>query len=176
MNNKMIVRFFEEDLEYEEKIDMLMEGACKRIFPISVKHNGKLITAYYNTAGYKPLSLLSELTLKSILNVLENVLLAVEECSEYLIFPEEYIMNTNTIYIDDKIDYIKYLYIPDRDKEKFQSKFIRLLNDLKALATENGKVYLDMLIDISSVDKISYRKLRLLISKYSQEVEKYQLI
>lgn len=176
MNNNITVRFLKEYLGYEEKMDMLVEGACKRILPISVVHEDALITAYYNTAGYKPLYLHTQFTLPTILNLLEKILMAIEECYEYLFFPEEYIINTNTIYVDERLREIRFIYIPDKEREKFQNKFRRLLKTLKECTTENGKIYLDMIIDLTSVEKISYKKLRFVITKYLQEVEKYQLI
>ena len=160
---------------YKEKIQLLTENVCKNIFPISLLHRDNLITGYYNTSGYKRLSSCNQLTAVRLLEIIEKIILAIEECCQYLIFPEEYIINTNTIYVDEKYESIKFTYIYDKNYENVKNKFCRLLNSLKEITTEDGKIYLDALMEISSVENVSYRKLRLLVSKLSQEAKKYCL-
>lgn len=175
MNNKVIVRLMEDELMYEEKTRILTENICKTIFPISILHRDNLITGYYNTSGYKKLSSCNQLTAAILLEIIEKIILAIEECCQYLIFPEEYVINTNTIYVDERYETIKITYIADKNYENVKNKFHRLLNSMKELTTEDGRTYLDMLMEISSVENVSYRKLRLLVSNLSQEAKKYCL-
>ena len=51
MLNKVMIKFKEEQLGYEEKMDLLTEGICKGIFPISIIKNQEGITGFYYTSG-----------------------------------------------------------------------------------------------------------------------------
>ena len=175
MNNKVIVRLMEDGLMYEEKTKILTENICKTIFPVSILYKDDSVTGYYNTSGYKRLSSCNQLTAVCLLEIIEKIIIAIEECCQYLIFPEEYVINTNTIYVDERYKNIKITYIADKNYENVKNKFHRLLNSMKELTTEDGRTYLDMLMEISSVENVSYRKLRLLVSNLSQEAKKYCL-
>ncbi len=176
MDDKVIIKISKNNLIYDEKIDILVEGVCRGIFPLSIVHKNDMLIACYNIAGYKRLSQFKNLSAESILTIIEKIIIAMEECCQYLIFPEEFIMNTNTIYVDEQLKTVKFTYIPDSDGEKIKNKFARLLNDLKITTTDNGRLYLEMLIQLCSVDNLSYKKLRLLVAKLSQEVKKYDCV
>ena len=96
MLNKVMIKFKEEQLGYEEKMDLLTEGICKGIFPISIIKNQEGITGFYYTSGYKRISDCGLLGADKILTVVEKTISAMEECNQYLIFPEEFIMDMNT--------------------------------------------------------------------------------
>ncbi|MFR2966270.1 MAG: hypothetical protein ACLTK0_07725 [Anaerovoracaceae bacterium] len=55
MLNKVMIKFKEEQLGYEEKMDLLTEGICKEY---SYKYNKESggITGFYYTSGYKRIS------------------------------------------------------------------------------------------------------------------------
>lgn len=77
---------------------------------------------YYSTSGYIRLSDLHELTVSGILTVAEETVAAIQECGQYLIFPEEYVINTDTVYIREDFKQIKFTYIPDRYSVSGQKK------------------------------------------------------
>lgn len=72
MLNKVMIKFKEEQLGYEEKMDLLTEGICKGIFPISIIKNQEGITGFYFTSGYKRISDCGLLGADKILTVVEN--------------------------------------------------------------------------------------------------------
>ena len=53
MLNKVMIKFKEEQLGYEEKMDLLTEGICKGIFPISIIKESGGDYGFYYTSGYK---------------------------------------------------------------------------------------------------------------------------
>lgn len=173
MNNKIIVRFTEEQLMYEEKLNILTGATCKSIFPVSIIHKDKLITGYYCTSGYKRLSACSELTAECILSLMEKIITATEDCCQYLIFPEEYVINTNTTYVDFRYSSIKFTYVPDKDKISFTKKFKLLLKDLREITTDEGRLYLDMFSQLCDVENLSFSKVKLFIYKINQKNSRY---
>lgn len=172
MNNRVIVRFSGEELMYEEKMELLTGEVCNAIFPISIMHKGSITTGYYKTSGYRRLSLCDNLTAESVLNIAVRIIEAMEECCQYLIFPEEYVINSNTVYLDERYSKIKFTYIPDIDKLSFAKKFEGILMEMKALTTEEGSLYLDMLIELSGVENLSFLKLKALITRLLRQVHR----
>lgn len=171
MNNKVLVRFSRDDLMYGEKIDILLSDKCKSIFPMNIVHKDDGITGYYDTLGYKRVSDFEELTVKYALIVAKKVIEAVEDCYQYLLFPDEYVINPNTAYVDHNIDTVKFTFIPDRCSESFNSKYIGFLRCLKGLTTENGCMHLEAIIKYCGSKTISFNKIKYIISRLLQEVE-----
>ena len=81
-----------------------------------------------------------------------------EECNQYLIFPEEFIMDMNTVYIKEDFENIKFTYVPDKNKTGAKKKLATFINDLKRSTTENGRLYLDMLVQMFDTENLSVMK------------------
>ena len=150
--DRIVVRMKESDYLYEEKLDIIKGGICPSIFQFSIMRSDSVIMGYYKTSGYRKLGDYSELTAKSIFIALEKVFQAIEECIQFLIFPEEFALNINTIYIDERFTHVKFLYIPD-DRCKYKKRMEILLAELSSITTEEGNVYLDMLSKIIKEEK-----------------------
>lgn len=175
MNNKIIVRFMDNSI-YEEQRSLLLDGKCKSIFTLTMLHRDEGVTGYYETSGYMRISELKNLTAKTALLIAEKIIMAIEECYQYLFFPEEYVINSNTVYVDFDYNTVRIVYIPDSRKENLMSKYLEILRSLKAATVENDQIYLDMLIDKVSIGRISINKTKLLISKIMQEENMYHLL
>lgn len=174
MDNKIIVRYAKEEFLYEEKLEILMEGVCKSIFPVSIIHEKDAILSCIHTSGYKPLSNLVDIPADVILSVIEKIIIAIEECSQFLIFPEEYVLNMRNIYINNNYDDIKMVYIPDKRREKVEFKLRFLLNKLKNTTKADEWSYINNIIEMYSVRGISLAKLKYLTSRVAQEIKKYK--
>lgn len=171
MDNKIIVRYAKEEFLYEEKLEILMEGVCKSIFPVSIIHEKDTILSCIHTSGYKPLSNLVDIPADVILSVIEKIIIAIEECSQFLIFPEEYVLNMSNIYINNNYDDIKMVYIPDKRREKVELKLRFLLNELKNITKVDEQSYINHLIEVYTSNGISFAKLKYLALKMSQEIK-----
>lgn len=176
MKNKTIVRFKDKDYIYDEKVSMLLAGKCQSIFELTLLHKDEGIIGYYETSGYMRISELRNLTAKTALLLAEKIIMAIEECYQYLFFPEEYVINSNTTYVDFDYKIIKIVYIPDSRRETLMNKYLDILRSLKMATIEENQIYLEKLIDKVSTGRISTNKIRLLISKIIQEVNMYHFI
>ena len=172
MNNTVMVRLGKEENMINEKYNVLTESVCKSIFPISIICENERIIGYYKTGEYKRISEYSNLTAESILTFIEKFLLAIEECNQYLIFVDEYVINSNTVYVDKDFNNVKITYIPDirRLKESIKLKFF--VKELKRITTSSGIIYLDMLEELLEIEGISYLKIRHFAAKLRHEARR----
>ena len=173
MFDKVKVLFKEEDLGYKKKTEVLTGGGCKGILPLSIVRKKGGMIGYYSTSGYIRLSDLHELTVSGILTVAEETVAAIQECGQYLIFPEEYVINTDTVYIREDFKQIKFTYIPDRYSVSGRKKLSAFLEQLKDMTTENGRMYLDMLSQLSDTENLSLMKMKAFISRLKREAGIY---
>ncbi len=171
MVKKVNVTFRVNDLAYEDKLDVLSNNVCKSILPLSITRNSDIVNVYYDISGYKCLAKYNEISAENILTVLENTVKAIEECSRYLFFPEEFVINLDTTYIDIRFMKVKFTYVPDKDDISLAKKLAYFTNELRKITTDNGKVFLEMLSHIFSTENVSMQKLKLLIVKLKREIK-----
>lgn len=167
--DKVIINFKLEDIGYEEKMDLLTDGVCKGIFPISIIRTKEGITGVYSTSGYIRLCDCGQIGAGRILTVIEKTVMAMEECSRYMIFPDEFLIDMNTVYVKKNYDNIKFTYIPDKNNVGAAKKLFRFADELKALTTDNGRLYLEMFKDMMSTENINALKVRGFISLLKKE-------
>lgn len=170
MFDKVMIKFKEEQLRYEEKMDVLTDGVCKGIFPISIIKKGNELTGFYSTSGYMRVAECRGLEADKVLSVVEKTISAMEECNQYLIFPEEFVLDINTVYVKEDFEDIKFTYVPDKNKIKAQKKLNRFIRDLRALTTDNGRLYLDMLGQMSATENLSIMKMKTFVFQLEREV------
>lgn len=170
MYDKVMIKFKEEQLVYKEKMDVLTGGVCKGIFPISIIKNADQVTGFYVTSGYKRLSECDGLSAEKILTIMEKTVSAMEECNEYLIFPEEFVITLDTAYIKENFEKVKFTYIPDKNGTGASKKLMCFAKELKSITTESGKLYLDMLSQLFATENLSILKVKALIAQLIREV------
>ncbi len=170
MNNKILVNFTNNDITYEEKLDIMIGGLCPAILPMSVLHRDCQIIGYYDISGYKALSQWENLNTQIVFLIIEKIITAIEQCKQYLFFLEDYVINVNTIYVDKECRDVRFIYISDHTHEKPNQKIERLLFQLKDIITPKGKVYLDRLRELISKEGMTTVKMKYIISKLSQEI------
>lgn len=157
-------------MAYKEKMDILTDGGCKGIFPISIIKEAQQVRGFYVTSGYKRLSEFNNLSAEKILTVVEKTVSAMEECNQYLIFPEEFIITLDTAYIKNNFERIKFTYVPDKSKSGVSKKLSGFVSQLKNITTESGRLYLDMLEQLFSTENLSTLKIKALIAQLKREV------
>lgn len=131
---------------YPEKAGKLVSGCCEAILPMSMIHNGESKIGIYNTDGYKQLSSMENINASEILLLAKKVLIMRDICSDYLFFPEEYILSTETVYLSEDNDNVKLTYIPICDRISGDKSMIYFLRQLMRHTTENGQQYLETLL------------------------------
>lgn len=173
--DKIMIRLKESECLYEEKLEILKRGRCNSIFPLSIVHFGSNITGYYKISGYRKLGDYRELTAKSLFMAIEKIFQAIDECTQFLIFPEEFVINVNTIYIDERFTLVKIIYIPD-DKCKYKNKIKMLLRDLSKITTDEGRSYLERFEKVIEEKNLSYLEAKHVISKVLGKLNKDQTL
>lgn len=158
--------------EYVEsfKMDVLAAGACGSIFPLSIIKEKKFTKCIYNTEGYIKVSALANIPAKEILTIAEKVLNLVENCQNYLLFPEEYILSSETIYIRDDYKDIKITYIPIDKKERQRNVLSYFIRSLRNSTTENGRTYLETLANLLDCEELKTERIIGFIEKLKQEI------
>lgn len=172
MNNTVMVRLGKKENLMDERYNILTESVCKSIFPISIICSNEQIIGYYKTGEYRRISDYNELTAESILTFIEIFLLAIEECNQYLIFPDEYVINSNTVYVDRNFKNVKITYVPDRRRLKTSIKLKFFVNELKRITSSSDIMYLNMLEELLGTDSISYLKIRYFVTKLRHEARR----
>ena len=168
--DKIIVRMRETECLYEEKIDLIKGGICSSIFPLNIIRCDSSIMGYYKTSGYRMIGSYNELTAKSIFIALEKIFQAIEDCTQFLIFPEEFVINLSTIYIDERFTHVKFVYIPD-EKCRYKNRMQILINELKQITNDEGKYHLEKLEKIVSEENLSYLKNEYMVAKILGEIK-----
>ena len=171
--DKIVVRLKSSEYLYDEKIEILKEGMCSSIFSISIIRQDSAITGYCNTSGYRRLGTYSELTAKALFIALEKIFEAIQQCTQFLIFPEEMVLNIDNIYIDERFSRVKFVYRQDY-KCKYEKKLKILLAELNNITTEEGRLYLDIFRKEVLGRNLSYLKTKYVISQILGKINKDQ--
>ena len=75
----------------------------------------------YNTEGYIRIASLKNISAAMIQTIAERTLECTEMCRNWLLFPEQYVLSSDTVYISEDFRTVKLAYIP-------QSNDFRLWN------------------------------------------------
>ena len=170
MLDKQVIRFESGKIPYKRKLDYLVCGGCKGIFPVSIVEDEDGIKGFYKTFGYKKISCLGEVGAAGILKLLEKTMDAVEEYGQYLIFPEEFVINTETAYVDSRFEKVRFTYMPSIRQDSLETKMLDYIEELKSITTENGRLYLNMAAELFSTEDISNKKIKAVLLKLRQEI------
>lgn len=170
MIEKKMIIIDEERLGFEEKLETLLNGGCKGIFPISIIKDDEGLKGFYYTTGYSPLAVLEDVTALQVLTLLEKTMEAIEECRQYLIFPDEFVISTETVYASKDLQNVKFTYIPEESDESIGKKLKAFIGELKRITTENGILYLNMMEEIITMESLSLRGIKKLITQLKREI------
>ncbi len=93
-----------------------------------------------------------------------------EECGQYLIFPEEFVINAETAYVDSRFEKVRFTYMPSIRQDSLETKMLDYIEELKSITTENGRLYLNMAAELFSTEDISNKKIKAVLLKLRQEI------
>ncbi len=171
MLDKQVVRLDRSKLSFEGQMDFLTCGGCGGLFPVSITEDASGIRGYYKTSGFRKLSSLGEVGASDVLLLLEKTIEAVEECGRYLIFPEEFVISTETAYVDGRFRKVKFTYVPSSGEKDLNVKLGGFIEELKQITTDNGKLYLNMLRELISVRNLNRMKIKAAMLKLRYEIK-----
>lgn len=155
----------------EYKTDMLLSGNCKAVFRVSLIRKSSCCRIVYNTAGYKTLSELRDLSASAVLSISKKVLHLTEKCEDYLFLLGEYVLSPDTVFINEKTKDMKLLYVPCVSSEKGDSYVLaRFVRQMKYIADENGAAYADTLMRFLLCENLDTERIIAFIEKLKQEI------
>ena len=176
MIEKKMIILDEDKLGFEEKLDILLNGDCKGVFPISIIKDDEGLKGLYYTSGFIPLNNLENVSTLQILTLLEKTIEAIEECKQYLIFPDEFVISTETAYVSKNYDEVRFTYIPTEKDSTAALKLALFVQQLKDVTTDNGILYLNMLEEMISLENLSFKGIKNMIIQLKREVKMCNII
>ena len=175
MNNLVNVNWDSNVLEFPGRREILLTGKCKGILPVNMISGGSLQRGIYNIAGYRKISSLDKLDSWQVLHIVEKVLECIEICRDYLIFPDEYVVSAETLYVCEDMSDVKLLYIPSEKNCSEDMHILMFIYSLRRRTTENGKTYLDTLGKMLECSNIRLPKVMAFIRELKHEVNLYEI-
>lgn len=145
MSNVVRVKITDCNVFFPWKRDVLISGSCRGVLPLGIIDAVGEEIVLYRTEGFTRLSSLMDVKAVDILTIVERVLECVEICRDCLIFPGEYVLSPDTIYVTKDFKEARIAYIPTEHYVSEEGAISSLIYAMKRLTTENGRTYLDTL-------------------------------
>ena len=170
MSRVIRVRLTESRSFFPWKKEVLLSGSCRGVLPMGIIEKEDSIWGLYSTEGFVRMSDLTGLTAGDILKVVERTLECVEACRDCLIFPGEYALSTDTIYLTEDLSEARIVYIPTEQYVSEEGAISSLIYAMKGLTTENGRTYLDTLGTMLECTNLKLRRVIGFIEELKQEI------
>ena len=202
--NKILINMRDEEARYPHKVAMVMGGECEQFFPMSLikkrkqikknvrnsrgtitlkKINIDTVFGVVDTSGYVRLANLDrKFCVQEALGLIEDVVMLMKRAEDYLLFPEDYILTTNNVYLKHREDHeprkVKVAFIPaNRERGRtggWNETFGYFIHELRKLCSPDGQFYINRLSEeVYSKDRkyrgMGYAGLINLINKLKAE-------
>ncbi len=124
-------------------MDMLTLETCKIFLPAAFIQTEEEVIASYRTEGFCNLSTLKEIETEDLLSVVLSLLEGIDDAQRHYIFPNEYVVNDESVYVQKDLHQAKLIFIPEKEDIALNDKIVALLENLKEKGTEDGKEYME---------------------------------
>ena len=160
MNNIVRIRMEAGRLPYETAAEKLVCSACPGIFPADViRHAGdEKLEICYHVGGFQKLSAVPFLQPEEVIRLVAAVLYNLQICRDWFWFPEEYVLSEDTVYLMTP-DKVCFTWIPDREQDGAEHRFVCLLHSLKKKTSERGRRYLDQCMEFISGGRNEWKQM-----------------
>ncbi len=173
--NKILINLRDEEARYPHKVSMVMGGECEQFFPMSLirkrkqikknvrnsrgtitvkKINIDTVFGVVDTSGYVRLADLDrKFCVQEALGLIEDVVMLMKRAEDYLLFPENYILTTNNVYLkhaeEREARKVKVVFIPsNREASGGGSACLHyFIVGLREFTTADGKFYIERLAE-----------------------------
>lgn len=155
------------ELNADEKIEqfqveMIANNEISGILPIDIRQRDNLINLYYNVTSKQPLSLIfsrKRFSRNEFISFLYNVVSVIDDCKNYLLSNDRFLLDENYIYIDPSTLETSLVYLPiqgENDTSKNIKDFInRLIIETANLDDKQTDNYLQRIINYLRNDIIN---------------------
>ena len=124
-------------------MDMLATETCRLFLPAAFIQTGEGVFASYQTEGYCRLTALKENDTEDVLSIILSLLYGIEDAQCHYIYPDEYQINQESIFVKRGLHQVKAVYLPEEKASPLSEKVISLLRHLEGTVDEEGREYLD---------------------------------
>lgn len=176
MNNLVTVNFNQGVLDFPERKEILLMGRCRAIMPLNMVGEGSAAFGIYNTSGYRRISSGDIFTAWEVIQIAEKTLECIEICRDYLIFPDEYVLSADTVYVSPDLKEIKLVYIPDDRTCGENTVVSAFVYSLKKYTTDNGRTYLDTLGKLLESQNLKYSRVIGFAEELKREIRLYEIL
>ena len=73
--------------------------------------------------------------------------------------------------MDGRFKEVKFTYLPSTRGKGWNTKLIAFIEELKQITTDNGKLYLDMVRELFSIESLSRTKIKAALLKLRHEIK-----
>ena len=171
MNRVVKVKLTESGAFFPWKREVLLSGSCRGVLPLGIIETEDGLCGYYRTEGFVRMSGLAGVKAGDILTVAERVLECLEVCRDCLIFPGEYVLSPDTIYVTADFNEARLVYIPLERYISEEGAISSLIYAMKGLTTENGMTYLDTLGAMLECTNLRLRRVIGFIEELKEEIK-----
>ena len=169
MNNQVLMNVNCEKAGYRLEASRM----CPAVLPASSVKRGDSeagTVLIYDKEGFVKLSSLSNLNAADILTVAEKTLECTEICRDWLLFPEEYVLTADTVYISEDMTTVRLAWTMPQQICSEKAAVSYFIYSLKTLTTTNGKTYLDTLGQMLECRNLRFSRVTAFINQLRQEI------
>lgn len=176
MNNLMTVNWNREAMEFPGRKEIILSGACRGLLPVNMVSEGENLRGVYNLCGFLRLSQLGEQGAWEILNIAEKTLECLEICKDFLLFPDEYVLSPETIFIKEDFNDVRLAYIPAAKRYGENTAITSYISELKKKTTDNGRIYLDTIGKMLECRNLNLYRVISFIQELKHEIKTYEIV
>ena len=156
---------------FYQRREILLEGRCPSFLPLSIASGRDCKRALVRTGGYIKLSLLNNACTSTCIDLLILVLYRIEIAKDYMIYPEEYLINPDTIYVSEDLSDVRFAFAPADESEGFgeYKALLTAIVSFMEIGNDDAKQYLKELYNRVRIRKLSNGKMIAIMQELKRE-------
>ena len=157
MYETVSIELKKDGMGFYQRRKVLLEGRCPAFLPLSIASGRDSKRALIRTGGYFKLSLFKNAGTCTCIDLITLVMYKIEIAKDYMIYPEEYILNPETIYVSEDLVDVKFAFAPADDCEDFGecAVLLSIIVSFMEIGNEDAKTYLGELYNQIKLRKLS---------------------
>lgn len=180
MKNTVKVRIRTENLPWKGRLKAVEDGSCSGIFKGGFIKKKDNVWIEYNTEGYKSISSSAgksrdrkTLDYLTVLKLARAIVLNIGRCENKMFFPEQMVLNLDTVYCSADLEDVKFIYIPFKPLESRCASICSVIKQLGRVTDSIGKEYLEIIIGIIKEENFKTETLTAIIDELMAEASVY---
>ena len=167
---------FEEGLLKPYIVEIIQAEETGFFLPVSFIQKEQGLQCIYKVKNLYPLRLIKEIEISEAVNFVQLFVNGIKEGELHYIFPEDYTVNFNLVYTDEKLELLKICYIPASEGTGAEGKILEFLYFLESRVNEDDLGYIfqmEKYIGESSADAGDFRRF---LGRIRREIRENRII